>query len=381
MASPMAGALALMIEFREEVAVVLCMVVFACSAALVLVEIFAADLARPTASLARREPLCEAPALSEVAACAPRRVDSPTKRTTTTTSRTTTTTTGDTSCESAPARTSGPAVIQRRARASKPRARTALPTAGGPVMPRTAAGARGSSAQSRSSPETVAATLLSSATAALASIPEDKCTFCVCMKCACQQESPINPWRACSDFKKAVTESLLLECESLPDGDELAQTFEEASRNICKRPYETFGSSWSATEDQDEETSPGPSASSARSRSTRGPSLRVTLHASLPHASAKKRGLAARASIELPEDGSPPQLHFRRGGVTMAFLVLEGDSVTASLITTPSPKAHREVAPNASQWLKLSYADGTCAVYAYADLGWRALLPHSGLYT
>ena len=377
MASPMAGALALMIEFREEVAVVLCMVVFACSAALVLVEIFAADLARPTASLARREPLCEAPALSEVAACAPRRVDSPTKRTTTTTSTTTTTTTGDTSCESAPARTSGPAVIQRRARASKPRARTALPTAGGPVMPRTAAGARGSSDQSRSSPETVAATLLSSATAALASIPEDKCTFCVRMKCACQQESPINPWRACSDFKKAVTESLLLECESLPDGDELAQTFEEASRNICKRPYETFGSSWSATEDQDEETSPGPSASSARSRSTRGPSLRVTLHASLPHASAKKRGLAARASIELPEDGSPPQLHFRRNGVTAAFLVLDGESVTASLITTPSPKAERGAAvPNVSQWLKLSHAEGTCDVYAFADLGWQALLPH-----
>ena len=382
MASPMAGALALMIEFREEVAVVLCMVVFACSAALVLVEIFAADLvqhlARPTGSLARREPLCEAPALSEVAACAPRRVDSPTKRTTTT-SRTTTTTTGDTSCESAPARTSGPAVIQRRARASKPRARTALPTAGGPVMPRTAAGARGSSAQSRSSPETVAATLLSSATAALASIPEDKCTFCVCMKCACQQESPINPWRACSDFKKAVTESLLLECESLPDGDELAQTFEEASRNICKRPYETFGSSWSATEDQDEETSPGPSASSARSRSTRGPSLRVTLHASLPHASAKKRGLAARASIELPEDGSPPQLHFRRNGVTAAFLVLDGESLAVSLITTLSPKAERGAAPNVSQWIKLSHVERTCDVYAYADLGWRTLLPH--LYT
>jgi len=35
MAPPMAGALALMIEFREEVVVVLCMVVFACSAALV----------------------------------------------------------------------------------------------------------------------------------------------------------------------------------------------------------------------------------------------------------------------------------------------------------------------------------------------------------
>ena len=373
MASPMAGALALMIEFREEVAVVLCMVVFACSAALVLVEIFAADLARPTASLARREPLCEAPALSEVAACAPRRVDSPTKRTTTTTSRTTTTTTGDTSCESAPARTSGPAVIQRRARASKPRARTALPTAGGPVMPRTAAGARGSSAQSRSSPETVAATLLSSATAALASIPEDKCTFCVRMKCACQQESPINPWRACSDLKKAVTESLLLECES---GDELAQTFEEASRNICKRPYETFGSSWSATEDQDEETSPGPSASSARSRSTRGPSLRVTLHASLPHASAKKRGLAARASIELPEDGSPPQLHFRRNGSTAATVVLDGESVAVSLITTPSPKAKRGAARNVSQWIKLSHVERTCDVYAFADLGWQALLPH-----
>jgi len=46
------------------------MVVFACSAALVLVEILAADLARPTGSLARREPLREAPVLSEVASCA-----------------------------------------------------------------------------------------------------------------------------------------------------------------------------------------------------------------------------------------------------------------------------------------------------------------------
>ena len=79
-----------------------------------------------------------------------------------------------------------------------------------------------------------------------------------------------------------------------------------------------------------------------------------------------------RASIELPEDGSAPQLHF---GVTAAFLVLDGESVTASLITTPSPKAHRGVAPNASQWLKLSSAEGTCDVYACADLGWRALLP------
>ena len=114
----------------------------------------------------------------------------------------------------------------------------------------------------------------------------------------------------------------------------------------------------------------------ARPRTCRiSPSLRVTLHASLPHPRANKEGFAARASIELPEDGSPAQLHFRRGGVTVAFLVLDGESVTASLITTPSPKAHRGVAPNASQLLKLSYADGTCAVYAYADLGWRALLP------
>jgi len=375
----MAGALALMIEFREEVAVVLCMVVFACSAALVLVEIFAADLvqhlARPTGSLARREPLCEAPALSEVAACAPRRGDSPTKRTTTTTTTTT-----------------GPAVIQRRARASKPRARTALPTAGGPVMPRTAAGTRGSSAQSRSSPETVAATLLrlSSATAAfkaskLASIPEDKCICGVRMKCVCRKESPVSPWRACSDLKAAVTESLQslrVECESLPVDDAVAHTFEDdASRNICnyRYTYESCGSSWSAAEDQNEDTSPGPSASSARPRSTRMPSLRVTLHASLSHAPAKKRGLAARASIELPEDGSPPQLHFRRNGVTAAFLVLDGESLAVSLITTLSPKAERGAAPNVSQWIKLSHVERTCDVYAYADLGWRTLLPH--LYT
>ena len=401
-ATPMAGALALMIEFREEVAVVLCMVVFACSAAFVLVETLAADLARPTgslattkrttttkscesapartsvpaaagagvetesgrrqrraraSSLARREPS----ALSE--ACAPRRGDSPTKRTTTTKS-----------CESAPARTSGPAAAgagvetesgsrQRRARASKPRARTALPTAGGPAIPSTAAAdARGSSAQSRSSPETVAATLLPSAT-----VPEDKCL--------CRKESQVSPWLACSDFRAAVTESLQVECESLPVDDALA--FEDATRNICEHAYEPCGSSWSATEDQDEDTRPGPSASSARPRSTC--TLSITLHASLPHASAKRGGLPASASIEFPEDGSPPQFHFRRNGVTAAFLVLDGESVTVSLITTPSPKAERGAAPNVSQWLKLSHAEGACDVYAFADLGWRALLPH--LYT
>ena len=60
------------------------------------------------------------------------------------------------------------------------------------------------------------------------------------------------------------------------------------------------------------------------------------------------------ASIELPEDGSPPQLHF---GVTAAFLVLDGESVTASMITTPSPKAERGAAPNVSQWIKLSHVE------------------------
>jgi hypothetical protein len=223
-----------------------------------------------------------------------------------------------------------PAIIQRRARTSGPRARAALPTTGGPAMPSTAAGARGSSAQSSSWPET----------AALATIPEDQCVR----------------------------------------SDALAHSFEDASRDIRKSAYQPRDASRSATKDQ-AENAQGPRALGARPRTMPMPSLRVTLHASLPHARANKKGLEARASIELPEDGSPPQLHFRRGGVTMAFLVLEGDSVTASLITTPSPKAHREVAPNASQWLKLSYADGTCAVYAYADLGWRALLPHSGLYT
>ena len=364
----MAGAPALMVEFPEEVAVGLCMVVFACSAALVLVEILgflAADHARPTGSLARRELLREAPALSEVASCAPRRGDSPTKRTTTTKS-----------CESAPARTSGPAAAgagvetesgsrQRRARASKPRARTALPTAGGPAIPSTAAAdARGSSAQSRSSPETVAATLLPSAT-----VPEDKCL--------CRKESQVSPWLACSDFRAAVTESLQVECESLPVDDAVAHTFEDdASRNICnyRYTYESCGSSWSAAEDQNEDTSPGPSASSARPRSTC--TLSITLHASLPHASAKRGGLPASASIEFPEDGSPPQFHFRRNGVTAAFLVLDGESVTVSLITTPSPKAERGAAPNVSQWLKLSHAEGTCDVYAFADLGWQALLPH-----
>ena len=180
-------------------------------------------------------------------------------------------------------------------------------------MPSTAAGARGSSDQSRSSPETVAATLLSSVTAALASIPEDKC---ICrMKCACRKESPVSPWRACSVFRAAVTESLRVECESLPVDDALAHTFEDASRNIYKHAYELCGSSWSETEDQDEDTSPGPSASSARS--TRTPSMRDTLHASLPHAPAKKRGLVVRkhrasrgrlaAAIALRRHGSVPR--------------------------------------------------------------------------
>jgi len=203
----------------------------------------------------------------------------------------------------------------------------------------------------------------------LASIPEDKC--------ARRKERQISPWRACSDFRAAVTESLRVECESLSVDGVLAHTFEDASRNICKPDYELFGASWSATEDQDEDTSPGPNASSAR-QSTRMVSLHVTLHASLPHASAKKRGLAASASIDFPEDGSPPQLHFRRNGSTAATVVLDG-SVAVSLITTPSPKAKRGAARNVSQWIKLSHVEGTCDVYVCADLGWRALLPH--LYT
>ena len=374
----MAGAPALMVEFPEEVAVGLCMVVFACSAALVLVEILgflAADHARPTGSLARREPLREAPALSEVASCAPRRGDRSTQTLTTMTTTTTTattienpTTTGDVrrrspSRKGAPARTSGPAVIQRRARASEPRARAVLPTAGGPAMSSTAAGARGSSAQSSSRPEK----------AILPSIPEDQCIRGVRSKCACREESPTSPsLRTISDFKAAVAEGLRVECESVPD---------DASRNIRKSAYQPRDASRSATKDQAEDASlAGPRALGARPRTCRiSPSLRVTLHASLPRARANKEGFEARASIELPEDGSPAQLHFRRGGVTVAFLVLDGASVTASLITTASPKAHRGVAPNASQLLKLSYAEGTCDVYACADLGWGALLPR--LYT
>ena len=208
--SPMSSVLALVVEFREEVAVVLCMVVFAFSAALVLADILARDLERPTGSLARREPVREAPALSEVAACTPRQPvrqgdDSP-KTTTTTINRPTVnpTTTGDVrrpspSCESAPVRKSGPVVIQRRVRASELRGQTVLTTTCRRAMPSTVAGAQGSCAQGSSW----------SKTTTLASIPEDQCIGTVCCASAHRQESP-DSLCTCRDFKAAVTDSLRL---------------------------------------------------------------------------------------------------------------------------------------------------------------------------
>ena len=95
--------------------------------------------------------------------------------------------------------------------------------------------------------------------------------------------------------------------------DALAHTFdfEDASRNIRKSAYQPRDASRSATKDQAEDASlAGPRALGARPRTCRiSPSLRVTLHASLPRARANKEGFEARASIELPEDGSPAQLH------------------------------------------------------------------------
>ena len=197
-----------------------------------------------------------------------------------------------------------------------------------------------------------------------------------------------------ADFKAAVEKGLQGEYESARCDDTLAHVFEEAARNTSRRGAEAAGSFRSATEDASyaerpcptappHETTPGPKAASAEPRRPRSVALlRVMLHNSLPGAPGMK-GLTAIASIECPEHRAWPRLRFRQGATTLAVLVLDGKSIRVSLVADPCSDAQggeRGDGPScATQWLKLTCEGGgnrRGELYAYAALGWRALLPH-----
>jgi len=227
------------------------------------------------------------------------------------------------------------------------------------------------------------------ADSALVSIPEEDD--------ACP--APARPKRdpgaqSSADFKTAMEEGLQGECESARCDDALAHVFEEAARNTSRRGSEAAGSFWSTTEDASyaerpcptappHATTPGPKAASAEPRRPRSVAfLRVMLHTSLPGAPGMK-GLTAVASIECPEDRAWPRLRFRQGATTLAVLVLDGKSIRVSLVADPCSDARGGDCGDgpscATQWLKLTCEGGGNRrgdLYAYAALGWRALLPH-----
>ena len=191
-------------------------------------------------------------------------------------------------------------------------------------------------------------------------------------------------------FKAAVEEGLQGECERARCDDALAYVFEEAARNTSRRGSEAAGSFWSTTEDASyaerpcptappHETTPGPTAASAEPRRPRSVALlRVMLHNSLPGAPGMK-GLTAIASIECPEHRAWPRLRFRQGATTLAVLVLDGKSIRVSLVADPCSDDCGDGPSCATQWLKLTCEGGGNRrgdLYAYAALGWRALLPH-----
>jgi hypothetical protein len=171
----------------------------------------------------------------------------------------------------------------------------------------------------------------------------------------------------CSDFKAAESAGLCSEC-----GSQLC----DAPSRLPDHPCD---GSWSATEDADP---PGQALrldppQACRSPSSKKPSplrpgasVRITLH----NAPADK-GLAAVASVEHPEDGSPCRLRICRGAATLALFVLDGKSISISLVSAPSFRTtHPGIPRNASGWIKVS-CEGGGDMYACAALGWRALMP------
>ncbi len=98
--------------------------------------------------------------------------------------------------------------------------------------------------------------------------------------------------------------------------------------------------------------------------------MRITLH-NAP----EDKGLAGVASVEYPEEGSPYRLRICRGEATLALFVLDGKSISISLVSAPSLKTtHPGIPRNASEWIKVS-CEGGGDIYACAALGWRALMP------
>jgi hypothetical protein len=203
------------------------------------------------------------------------------------------------------------------------------------------------------------------------------------------------PWgQSCSDFKAAVSAGLGAECGVELCDDTLGYSCDGASRSTIPNSGASFAGkpanrlpdgpiscdgSWSATEDADP---PGQALrldppQACRSPSSKKPSplrpgasVRITLH----NAPADK-GLAAVASVEHPEDGSPCRLRICRGAATLALFVLDGKSISISLVSAPSFRTtHPGIPRNASGWIKVS-CEGGGDMYACAALGWRALMP------
>ena len=184
------------------------------------------------------------------------------------------------------------------------------------------------------------------------------------------------------------SDCLCSECRSQLCDDTLGYACGGASRNTggsfagqpaSRQPDGPSDGSWSVTEDADP---PGQALQidppqACRSPSSKKPSplrpgasVRITLH----NAPADK-GLAAVASVEYPEDGSPCRLRICRGAATLALFVLDGKSISISLVSAPSfTTTHPGIPRNASGWIKVS-CEGGGDMYACAALGWRALMP------
>jgi len=185
--------------------------------------------------------------------------------------------------------------------------------------------------------------------------------------------------QSCSDSKASVSAALRLESGSQLCDD---ACFGVQPDSILPDSPCDDGSWWSVTEDEDRgESTPGqvlfdtPEACRSPLSKTPSPlrpgaSVRVTLH----NAPADK-GLAAVASVEYPEDGSPCRLRICRGAATLALFELDGKSISISLVSAPSlTTTFPGILRNASEWIKVS-CEGGGDIYACAALGWRALMP------
>jgi len=160
--------------------------------------------------------------------------------------------------------------------------------------------------------------------------------------------------QSCSDSKASVS--------AAESGSQLCDDASFGVQPDSRLPDSSCDGSWLSVTEDEGIKKPSPLRP--------GASLRITLH----NAPADK-GLAAVASVEYPKDGSPCRLRICRGEATLALFVLDGKSISISLVSAPSLKTtHPGIPRNASEWIKVSCKGGG-DMYACAALGWRALMP------